>query len=73
MFADTTNRSTNKKGSYMFVNMNISNALTSSYRIHDRHNMTLNAAWVDGHVSNEKNGEYRLFAATTKYMIPNQQ
>ena len=56
----------------MFVNMNIPNALTSSYRIHDRH-MTLNAAWVDGHVSNEKNGEYRLFSATTQYMIPNQQ
>ncbi len=30
----------------------------------------MNVTWVDGHVTYEKNGKYRLFLLTSKFMRP---
>ena len=69
MFADTR-YGTSDKGAYLFVDNNISGYTTSAYAIFDCHENGMNVTWVDGHVTYEKHGKYRLFLLTNRYMRP---
>ena len=69
MFADAR-YGTSPKGAYLFIDKDLSGYTTNAYAVSDRHENGMNVTWVDGHVTYEKNGKYRLFLLTNKFMRP---
>ena len=69
MFADAR-YGTSPKGTYLFIDKDLSGYTTNAYAVNDRHENGMNVTWVDGHVTYEKNGKYRLFLLTSKFMRP---
>ena len=69
MFADAR-YGTSPKGTYLFIDKDLSGYTTNADAVNDRHENGMNVTWVDGHVTYEKNGKYRLFLLTSKFMRP---
>ena len=53
-----------------FIDKDRSGYTPNAYAVNDRHENGMNVTWVDGHVTYEKNGKYRLFLLTSKFMRP---